>query len=411
MKKIFLIAAIASLSTSAMAENGLSTKLEGKFNFESGMRNQSKVPADGKNVSQNRKKFAFDSEAGIYLTASNTVDSMTYGARLGIQTSAQATSSLSYNGSHLFLQSDYGKWEMGAGFNSYSQMSISGLDVARGSGDHWERYWYEPTNINFIPTPGDDNNAPDTYRDYGTEGARNVTYFTPVLKDLIQFGISYTPDTTNVGIGSFSKDSTPSSRIRTFEVGNYTYSDKESYKDLISYGAVVTHHLADNTDLKVALTGETGKATKGTKMLTTEYNATKRPAGTPYKLSNLKRYNIGAILNVNKWSFAGSYTNQKGYTNAEINKGNNKTYLYTAGAAYQQGPVAVSFVYSVSNALKNKVSSYTLGTDYKLAPGFVPYAEVTYFQAKGKQLPIYGASAASYKTKGTIALIGATLKF
>lgn len=415
MKKIFLVAALASLSTSAMAENGISTKLEGIFNFESGIRKQNKIPADKKNLSANRKNFAFDSEAGFYLTASNTIDSITYGARLGIQTSSQASNSASYNGSHLFLKSDYGKLEMGAGFTAHAQMKLSALDIARGSGDNWQKYLYEPEDINFVTGPNDDKDAPDRYRDYGTEGARNITYFTPVIKDLIQFGISYTPDTSNIGIGSFSKDSTPSSKIRTFKVTesgtDYTYSDREIYKDLISYGAVVTRHLGDNIDLKVAFTGETAKATRGKKVLTTVYDADPKAVGTPYKLSNLKRYNIGAVLDVNKWSFAGSYTNQKGQTNAEINKGNNKTYFYTAGVAYQQGPAAVSFVYSASNALKNKMSSYTLGTDYKLAPGFVPYVEVTYFQGKGKQLPIYDDAATSYKTKGTIALIGATLKF
>lgn len=405
MRKIFLIAALTSLSTSAIANGDLTTKLEGKFNFESGIRNQNKVPAGSKNVSINRQKFAFNSEAGFYFTASNTVDTVTYGARLGLQTSTQATNSASYNGSHLFLTSDYGKLEMGSGFNSYTQMGISAIDIARGSGDNWDRYWYAPT-AQFIDNSKADNNSPDNYRDYGTEGARNITYFTPVIKDVIQFGISYTPDTANIGIGSFGKDSTPSSSIRTFTKGDYTYSDKKSYKDLISYGAVITHHIADNTDLKVALTGENATATRGTKTDNTTNPATK----TSYKLSNLKRYNIGAILNVNKWSFAGSYANQKGYTNAEINKNNNKTYFYTAGAAYQQGPAAVSFVYSVGNALKNKVSSYTLGTDYKLAPGFVPYVEVTYFQAKGKKLPIY-TEPQTYKTKGTVALIGATLKF
>ncbi len=408
MKKLLLLTAITSLSTSAIAENGVSTKLEGMFNFESGSRNQSKVPAGtSKNVSANRKNFAFDTEANFTATVSNTIDCLTYGARLGVQTSAKNTSSAAYNGSHLFVTSNYGKWELGAGFDANTQMGVSAMDIARGSGDHWERYWYAP-DTEFVGNVTSDNNAPDNFTDYGTENSRNITYFTPVIKDFIQFGITYTPDTSNVGVGGFSKDYTPSSKTRALEVGTNTYSDSQSYKDLIAYGVALTHHLADNTDIKVTFTGETGKSAKRGVVFATA-DATKTSIST-YKLSNLKRYNFGAVLDHNNWSFAGSYATQKGYTNQEINQGRNKSHFYTAGTAYKAGPAAVSFVYSVGNNLKNKVSSYTLGTDYKLAPGFVPYVEVTYFQAKGKKLPILNDNT-TYKTKGTIALIGATLKF
>jgi hypothetical protein len=44
-----------------------------------------------------------------------------------------------------------------------------------------------------------------------------------------------------------------------------------------------------------------------------------------------------------------------------------------------------------------------------MLPGLLPYAEVAYFQAKGR--PVYYPEAQKKKIKGTIAIIGARLKF
>ena len=133
---------------------------------------------------------------------------------------------------------------------------------------------------------------------------------------------------------------------------------------------------------------------------------------TEYKIAGMRTYNIGAVLNYGVMSFAGSYTDLgKSLTSVEVDgAGKRKTKYYTAAAAYNQGPVGVSLFYARGQRLKNAVNSYTLGTDYKLAPGFVPYVEVTYFKGKGQKLPVI-KNTTNLTRKGTIALIGATLKF
>ena len=99
----------------------------------------------------------------------------------------------------------------------------------------------------------------------------------------------------------------------------------------------------------------------------------------------------------------------KSLTTKEFHKtGRNTKYLNVA-VAYGQGPIKTSVSYFKSNQFANTLNSVTLGSEYKLAPGLLPYAELSYFEAKGK--PSFYPEAPKRKTRGTVAVLGAKLKF
>ncbi len=402
MKKIFLLAALVGASSSVMAE-GITTKLDGIFLFETAFRNQSKVPTASQNLSADKKNVAMSSEGHVALTASGETDEMKYGARIDVQTTTQSNGWTSFGGSHIFTESDYGKWQFGSAYDAGSQMRVSGLDLASGTGDNWTSYaWFDNQTMTWVNTPG----ASVLTSNYKTspETSRKITYFTPKFADKVQFGVSYIPDARNLGTSAFSvgKDS-----IRSVEnVGGITYTENPGVKDAFSLGATFEQDLSDCMSLKVALTGEVGKSSrKGTAV-----NAAQ--ATREYKIDGMKTYNIGAILNCGVMSFAGSYADLgKSLTSRELDGASKrKTRFYTAGTAYNQGPVGLSLTYVRGERVKNKVDAYTIGTDYKLAAGFTPYVEVTYFKGKGRKLAVYN-DPTQITTKGTVALIGATLKF
>lgn len=422
MKKLLLAALLCSSASNAVAnDQGMTSKLEGLFNFEGGNRvSQTNVPVGEKNLSSNKKDFALDSEATIALVASNTVNEMTYGARLGIQTTTRANSSCSYPGSHIFLKNDnYGKFEAGAARNAFDTMSLSAFDIAAGSGDHWDRYVYEPTGENFESGPVSDSSSVDSDKVYGPESSRKVTYYTPLIKETIQFGVSFCPDLSNVSIDGFGTDSTTKNKKRNIWVQDSTdktrfnyYQDQEAAKDVVSYAVNLNHNLADSTDLKISLSGQNGKASKpGTiQVMDSNKQVIANSETKYYKLSNFKSYATGLVLDMGRVSLAAGYEKKFGFTNSIVDGAKKSHTLYNGGVAYNQGPARVSLIYSYADNKGNRLASYTLGTQYKLAPGFVPYFEVTRFQGKGRYVAVTG-NKDIFNSRGTVALIGATVKF
>ena len=407
MKRTILIAALMSASCLAQADEGLTTQFNGTFKFESIFRDQNHIPQGSKNLSGNKKDVAFETEAHLSAIAQHETDMMKYGAKVSLQTSTMPNYSAAYNGSYLFTESDYGRWELGSGFDASTMMRATGCSIARGTCDGWTDYMWNPKEIPMTQTPGAswlNINADDVSKsNRGIETARKVTYFTPKVMDVLQVGVSYIPDTSNIGVGLTNTDQYLNAR--TVKVGGLTYTNKYAAKDAFAVGATIHHNISDGVDVKLATTGEVGKSAA----LGTITDAAGNAVGQ-YKVSSLKTYNIGAVVNYGTVSFAGSYSNRDGFTAREIDGNRKHTKVYTAAAAYNQGPVGVSLMYALGDRQKNKVDSYTLGTDYKLAPGLVPYAEFTYFKGRGTPLPVYNDTR-RLTTKGTIALIGAQVRF
>lgn len=422
-------------SGSMPVTSDLKVKLSGYGHFQGGYRNQNHLGAD-KNVSANRKSFAFFNDAALFTDISNNVNDVTYGGKIVLVPTAKRKGSATYNGSHIYLESSYGRIEAGSPIDAASTMLIDSSEIASATGGDWDRYAkFDSADLkqgyDFGPsfaTFGEfflDSKLVSAVenRPYSNEPGRRISYYTPKFDfgkgAKIQMGISYTPDSSNTGADDPTKNSTG---VEIKKIGRNGVATSEyfkfdnSVKDAISGGVVLEQNISDGVDLKLALTGEYGKASNVKKMNNTnnspdplkDTSDAQKELGT-YKLKDLKTYNIGAILNAGNFSYAASFGSLgKSLTTPEFHRTGRETTYYTGGVAYKQGPFTTSLTYFRSDQYKNTVDCVTIGTDYKLAPGFKPYAEISGFSLKGK--PEYdNGNLKKRKSRGTIALIGAKL--
>jgi predicted porin len=238
------------------------------------------------------------------------------------------------------------------------------------------------------------------------ETARKVTYYTPKFSGL-QFGVSYIPDSGNLGSLQM-KDSKSDSRTQPslYNASNKLYTEPKVMKDVVTGGVSFEHHFNEDTSFKVAATGEYGKIAKDAQLLDLNSNVT-----TKYKMADLKSYNLGAIFTKGCYSIVGSVTDlDKTGTSKEVFGNNRKTKYYSAGAIYKNGPVGLSLSYYKSDKHKNKMDTFVFSTDYLLAPGLLPYAEIAWFNGKGALPSVYN-DPTKRKYKGTVFLLGLGMSF
>ncbi|MGV2432385.1 MAG UNVERIFIED_CONTAM: porin [Rickettsiaceae bacterium] len=177
-------------------------------------------------------------------------------------------------------------------------------------------------------------------------------------------------------------------------------------KDVVTGGVSFEHHFNEDTNVKLALTSEYGKSAKNAEVTDGLTNVT-----TKYKMANLRTYNVGAVFTKGSYSLVGSYTDwDKTGTSKEVFGNNRKTKYYSAGAVYKNGPVGLSLSYYKSDKHKNKMDTYVLGTDYLLAPGLMPYAEIAWFNGKGSLPNLYNDTT-KRKYKGTAFILGMNMSF
>lgn len=409
----------------------LEVKLSGYGHFQAGFRNQNHLVGNEKNVSANRQSFAFYNDTALVTNISNTVNEVIYGGKIILVPTAKRKGSANYNGSHIFLESNYGRMEAGSPIDAASNMIVDSGAISSATGGDWDRYAkfdsaalkqgkdFGPTFATFGEFFLDSKlvSAIES-RPYSTEPGRRVSYYTPKFEfargTKLQIGLSYTPDSSNTGADSPNTNSTG---VDMNKIGNNQYFEfDKSVKDAFSGGISLEQNISDGVDVKLALTGEYGKASKAKMIRNDDANNSDPKKADPtklstlgtYKLADLKTYNIGGILNVGSFSYAASFGSLgKSLTTAEFHKTGRDTKYYTGGVAYKQGPFSASVSYFRSDRYKNTVDCVTIGTDYLLAPGFKPYAEISGFSLQGK--PEFHPELKKKKTRGTVALIGAKL--
>lgn len=409
----------------------LKVKLSGYGHFQAGSRNQNHLSGSDKKVSANRNSFAFFNDTALFTDVSNKINDVIYGGKIVLVPTAKRKGSPNYNGSHIYLESNYGRVEAGSPIDAASNMLVDSGAITSATGGDWDSYAkFDSDDLKQGKDFGPDFATFGEFfldsklvsaiddRPYSNEPGRRVSYYTPKFDfgrgSKVQVGISYTPDSSNTGADAPNKNSTG---IAIKNIGNNQYFEfDKSVKDAFSGGVALEQNISDGVDLKIAITGEYGKAAKAKRMLNNDPNNSDPKKADPtklvtldtYNLSNLRTYNLGAVLNVGSFSYAGSFGSLgKSLTIAEFQKTGRDTKYYTGAVAYKQGPFTASVSYFRSDRYKNTVDCVTLGTDYMLAPGFKPYAEISGFSLKGK--PEFNPELQKKKTRGTIALIGAKL--
>lgn len=400
MKKIIAASAISVLlSTSSMADD-LTAKLQGRFKFEAASRSQSGLKgAEEKNITANKKNSATYTDAYVGARVEAESEGRKYGAQLALTTTTRGSGTPSYDRSHLFVECDkMGKVELGSNFGAASIMEVNALSYARASGDDPENYAMldiksGDTVVDTMPM------FPTTYEKLDSknkESARKITYYSPKYSGF-QLGVSYTPDSANHG--NLTVKDASEARGNLYSVGGSVYSDDLDVKDGWSGGLTYETQIKDSMGVKLAFTGETGTASKGRVV-----------DGASYKMPKLKSYNVGAAVTSGPYTLVASYADQGKVGSKTVFGKDQKSKFYTFGGVYKQGPVGLSISYYKAKVHGNKMDTTVIGTDYDLAPGLQPFAEVAFFNGKGKLPSVYGDST-KRKFKGTIFLLGMKMAF
>lgn len=401
------------LSTSGISD--LNVKIGAFAAFESGFSNQGKLQGEEKYISPNKRRFAFFNNSAIVANISNTANDITYGAKIVLVPTTKRKVNNDYNGSHVFLEHEFGKIEAGSPIPVARAMTINDgaipVNYIKTGIQHLKQG--KKAKPSFLTSEetilGDSITAGMDSATYSSEPPRTINYYTPKFalteSSKLQFGISYTPDSANTGIDKPSEKSDGINKYVVEEPALDRFEIDRSVKDAITGGIVLEQKLTEEAELKLAITGEHGKSVGKIRKFTTKDDKNL----VEYKLSDLKAYNIGAELKVGNFKYNACYGSfGKSLTNKALHKAGNKSHYYNAGISYTYDKTTTTYLsYFASEKFKNKVNSVKLGVSHILAPGLKPYAEVHAYTLKGK--PEFYPDLKAKKVKGTVALVGVKL--
>jgi len=305
----------------------------------------------------------------------------------------------------VFAETMFGRLEAGTTPGVYNSFKVNAANVARATGgiDGNSQYSWNPAILTsnvadtyalvsnrFWVNP----NLPSNYSTANTANAAKVSLISPTWMGL-KAGISYIPDMAQSGTVT----------------GTHTVTRLQNATDLATpYRNVVSgglHYAAtmQKIGFKASLLGETGKA---------------KNIGTTEQRHKLKAWELGAGVSYMGFALNGSFADMgdSGLTKDTTRTGKKNTKFWTLGGAYEYGAAGLSVTYMTSTrgllegagTKENKFSNLSLGLDYKLAPGLVPYAEVSAFKID-ERAPANNANAGQMKNTGTVFLVGSKLVF
>jgi hypothetical protein len=410
-KKTALLSALVAcgVATSAIADvkvtlgGALDTQL-GVVQQKKSFRSQYSSSGTGSKLREN----ALTNAGSVSLNADGSVEDMSlkYGAKLvfnantsdakGFSVPTSSSSAGSTVDSNVlkqasaYVETPFGKVEIGSTESAGKVLQVGAGQLAAASGGvngDWVYYVNPKTStgylarFEFVQTPNLFSNEEGTV---GTQSlyANKVNLFTPRLMGFTA-GVSYIPD---LGVKGTVSNAFSSTKLDS------TYSNT-SYREIFQ-GGINYENTFDGYGIKAAVLGETGK---------TSYSGTN-------KQRSLRGYEAGLNLSYMGVSLGGSYGSH-GKSGALTSSELKNSKYWTLGAGYTYGPVSASLTYMDSSkgiadqAQANTLKTTSFGVNYKVAEGFMPYAEVTNFNFKDK----YEFSKGN--NKGNIFLVGSKFNF
>jgi hypothetical protein len=416
MRKLLLTSAlVAGFASSAFAHAGPTVTLGGSLDTQLGVRSQKSTfdtLTPGVVGGDKLNKFAIVNDSSIHVKADGKAgNGLKYGGM--IEMSADTSNGKTSNGSlgtsfesnsrktSAYVESMFGRLEVGSTTGVYNAMKVSGASVARATGgiDGDWKYWVNPSvntvangvtpiDATFVVVPA----LPSDYATRQEANAAKVNYMTPSYMGF-KAGLTYIPDIEQHGSTFLTHSVTKNTNV---------IANTSGYKNVFSGGLHYAGKVS-NVGLKASLLGETGDA-----------KDTAFPSTAATKRHDLRAWEIGGSANVSGFTLAASYGDwgKSGVAKAGT-VGKKKTNYWTVGGSYDYGSVGASVTYMQSKrgtglqAKATEHSNVAVGLDYKLAPGFMPYAEVSFFKLDTKAAP---ASAGS-KNDGSVFLAGTKLSF
>jgi len=325
----------------------VSISVGGFIDFQTGFSNQdNRFEAFG----SKSRSFKTQNDTEIFVVIEGKSDSgFIYGAVKELNADVSIDSDLDgINGekTYIYLETPIGRLELGANSGVQTTMNINASSIARATGGingDWFDFRGESSSA-FIYTP----ELPAAHAAEGgtREDANKFSLYSPELYG-VQLGISYTPDQSNSGTII---------RFRDFA---------QDQKDVVGLGA--TYKLAHNDiNIKTSVIAEMGRS-KADKIF-----------------NDTKAWAVGAVIEKNGFSVAGSYSD---WNDSESSVKDADSWVWTAGTAYEKDNYGVSLTYLKSSYDKvlgstpesNEFQNLSLGVDYEVTGGLVPYAELNLF--------------------------------
>jgi hypothetical protein len=450
-KKLLLtVAALAAASSAVAAEaksaapsNSLSVTLGGSMDSQIGAVRQSEAFDYSTPVSAPTSTSA---KLGQYGTVNDTkvnvgVKGSAKGLNFGGSIVLNADSSANVDGSSqiaqstsVFVESPVGKVELGSMLGASSVLSESTQGVATGgaSAGDWNDWvnssWVDlasgtaataalvsNTNGRFImeaALPGDYVNNPNAVE----QGyANKVSLYTPSWNGL-KFGVSFTPDTGVKGTtASFDAENIISTN-NIIDTAANAHVDADlamvGFRNVWSGGAHYSHSLGHKTHAKVSVLGQSGDAKN-----VNNY-------GTLDVRHKLSAFEVAGSVDYMGLNVSASYGSLGKSGQLSTANGNVKSYYWTAGLGYEHGPLGASLTYFKSErggdktsgaalaaanvGQKDKAEVYSLGLQYQVAQGLLPYAELSSYKLTQARTATANAKNVN---KGSVVLVGTKLFF
>jgi hypothetical protein len=382
MKKILLCTTALLAASSVFAAEGVNVTFEGQSKFEAATVSQDKTHQ--KYITASQKRSAFFTSQKASLKAEGKSDSLTYGAVMRLQVIGNGTDGMSdarNSRSHIYMDTDAGSVHLGSNFGASKLMQVDAGKIASGTGG------IDGDFSKFVNTKlanvFSDVNTLANQMDANGESARKITYMSPRISG-VQLGVSFAPDMNNVG------DQTALDNVATVNGEPNKY-----VKNLWSAGLSFKHDM-NGVVLDLAAVADKGNATVQNKI-----------NGVTTELNDLQTFSVGGTVATNGFSFAASYHNNGKSLQAKTTGSKYKSYFWTLGAAYENGPMSTSLTYlqgeQGGDKARTKTQIVSLGADYEVAAGLKPFAEVTMVTNKFDDK--------SAKAKATVFLLGTKVKF
>ena len=353
----------------------------------------------------------------INISSESKSDSgLLYGAAIELgdaSTSPAGTTQPLIRSSYIFTESKFGRTELGTNEPASKTMKVDASSIAKATGGvDGDAFYYNNnvvgyiddgsglyrTTVKYITGP----NLPMEARGELTGRYNKITYFTPEFSGF-QIGLSYAPDTAESGgLGNMKK-----SKSSIFDNDPPNQYNDADFKNLFTGGLSYDTKIPYDISLTMTATGEVAEAK--------DYNSI---APTTYqKIRDIKAYSLGTKIAYKNYEFAGSISHwgrsMNTYVNDIFNNANSR--YYTIGASYTADKYGVSLTYMNTSRMKSKVYLASLGIEYNLGTGLLPYIEGNLFGFKPYntvyKLDDTSNSNLAAKNRGNVVLMGMKVRF
>lgn len=317
---------------------------------------------------KSKTDYKFRTDVELHFNIDGVADNgLKYGAAIELEAGLEDdddTGGTNADIAYLYVDSSAGKFEMGDVDGASTRLKVDAGTIARATGGiDGKFYQYVSQGDGFL-------DAPDIgiVMEEKGETAGKLSYYSPVFSGL-QFGASFVPDSgTRGNKNGFSTD------------------EDKNYENVFELGLNYEGDF-DSMGVMFSATGQIGDV---------QYS------GNTYE--DLEAYAVGLGVSFEGLCVVGSYgiTDDK-----EKSKDSAKEY-YTAGISYKTGPFGASVTYLSSSVedgtLEHEFENISVGADYKLAPGFLPYIEASFFEYDKD-------GSTDQDNEGHVIIVGSKLKF